>query len=144
MLRQIWTGWEKVCERKWEKPIKKKRLRIVFNHLERFPRMKYNNLIITNGIWVWKKPKNYKQLCIKTSMGRWAPCKLHLTDFKMLIQGCIFPQNMIFLPPPPFSKRYFSLKYNENFPPFLRFSTSSPLNSCFFIINHHIFFQTNQ
>ena len=41
--------------------------------------MKYNNKIITERyLSVFKKPKNYKQVHVKTHMERRAPCKLRL------------------------------------------------------------------
>ena len=56
-----------------------------------------------------------------------------------IIKKLIFPPPPIFLP-----KWYFSLKVQWKFPLFLRFSTSSPLYSRFFLKNHHIFPKINQ
>ena len=53
------------------------------------------------------------------------------------MQGCIFAQNRIFLPP----KMILSA---VKISPFPRFSTSSSFYLRFFLLNHHIFSQGNQ
>ena len=44
------TFWEKKDTEK-----ERKRLQIAFHHLESFPRMKYNDQMITKGIWEYLK-----------------------------------------------------------------------------------------
>ena len=48
LKRQAWTDVQT-----------KRRLRIAYNHLESFPRMKYNNQIITKEVFecVWRETK---------------------------------------------------------------------------------------
>ena len=60
-----------MCDRQTDTQTDRQTLRIAFHHLESFPRMKYNNQIITKRyLSELKKPKNQKQLYFKTSKDR--------------------------------------------------------------------------
>ena len=79
------------CWRKYEditnSELSARRLRIAFHHLESFPRMQYNNQIITKGIWVGLKKKNINNFVLWQAWIGGRPVSstwTEITDFEML------------------------------------------------------------